>query len=149
MIAKNYLIFILCVAPATVLAAGKSTANSDYIFWALFAFVVVLVTLGRNRINESIKNTAQLKQATQVAKPATAPVTKVQVQPDIKKAEAKPVPKQQINFKQCQAITAKGSQCKRITNLKSIVITIKGIERDLTVCNQHNNKAAKPYDKST
>lgn len=49
------------------------------------------------------------------------------------------------NATQCQASTAKGSQCNRSANLTHINRTINKQKYRFAVCNQHNNQSFKPY----
>lgn len=49
------------------------------------------------------------------------------------------------NATQCQASTAKGSQCNRTANLTQINRTINKQKYRFAVCNQHNNQSFKPY----
>ena len=49
------------------------------------------------------------------------------------------------NATQCQAGTAKGSQCNRTANLTQINRTINKQKYRFAVCNQHNNPSFKPY----
>jgi hypothetical protein len=50
------------------------------------------------------------------------------------------------NTKRCQGGTAKGDQCKRTSNLKTIQRTINGKKYRLAACSQHNNDSFKPYN---
>jgi hypothetical protein len=47
---------------------------------------------------------------------------------------------------QCQAGTAKGTQCKRTAQLSKIQRTVDKKKYQFTVCSQHDNKSFKPYD---
>jgi hypothetical protein len=46
----------------------------------------------------------------------------------------------------CQAGTAKGTQCKRTSQLTQIQRTINKQKYKVTVCSQHDNSSFKPYD---
>jgi hypothetical protein len=46
----------------------------------------------------------------------------------------------------CQAGTAKGTQCKRSSQLTQIQRTINKQKYKVTVCSQHDNSSFKPYD---
>ncbi len=48
---------------------------------------------------------------------------------------------------QCQATTAKGSQCRRKANLKNIHKKLEEKNYDFRVCNQHNNDKFMPFAK--
>jgi hypothetical protein len=72
------------------------------------------------------------------AKPKTTAKTKV---PTTKTSTVNLI----TDGKQCQASTAKGSQCKRTTTLEKSSVIIKGTKYQLTVCSQHNNDAIKPF----
>ena len=65
----------------------------------------------------------------------------------IKKSTPKPagILNYSENATQCQASTAKGSQCNRTANLTQINRTINKQKYRFSVCNQHNNQSFKPY----
>lgn len=62
------------------------------------------------------------------------------------KKRAAPAKKAAASTKRCQGGTAKGDQCKRTSNLKTIQRTINGKKYRLTACSQHNNDSFKPYN---
>ena len=73
------------------------------------------------------------------AKPAAAPKKAAP------KASASGTTDISINTR-CQAGTAKGTQCKRTSQLTQIQRTINKQKYKVTVCSQHDNSSFKPYD---
>ncbi|WP_374089745.1 hypothetical protein [Methylomicrobium lacus] len=47
--------------------------------------------------------------------------------------------------KQCQASTAKGTQCKNKSNLGHILLSVNDKDYQFSVCTQHNNESFKPF----
>lgn len=63
--------------------------------------------------------------------------------------EEPPKPSGTINLSEgsnrCQAVTAKGTQCKRDTGLTTLERTIEKQKYRFAVCNQHKNQSFKPF----
>jgi len=100
-------------------------------------------TDGRTGVERYVVN-----QSTGAKKPAPAKKAKPKRTAPAKKraAPAKKAASDATSTKRCQGGTAKGDQCKRTSNLKTIQRTISGKKYRLTACSQHNNDSFKPYN---
>lgn len=81
-------------------------------------------------------------------KPASAKKAKAKRAAPAKKrtTSARKAASGSASTKRCQGGTAKGDQCKRTSNLKTIQRTINGKKYRLSACSQHNNDSFKPYN---
>lgn len=135
---------------STIIAfnSGIAAASEDSItsslppIWPLLALIIFVVVF-RKQLNctsatDQSEKTAAPKSKAKAPKVATSTP-----------AKTNPVNDNSIDLKdgteQCQASTAKGTRCKRKTNLEETRITIDNTAYQLTVCKQHNTKGLKPF----
>ena len=86
------------------------------------------------------------KRAAKSAATKPAPAKKAQATKVASKAVASGTIDLSKEMTQCQAGTAKGTQCKRTAQLSKIQRTVNKKKYQFTVCSQHDNKSFKPYD---
>jgi len=138
-------------------AESSSAAFAGWPILALFAVVAIFrkkIFTGTT-LQESEPETKKQVKTKSVSKKSTPPAQKKTTKKAAAtKAEAQPKEKNSPGTidltdegKQCQASTAKGTQCKRTNTLEKKSIKIDGTTYQLTVCSQHNNDSLKPYSK--
>lgn len=127
-------------------AADDSITSSLPPLWPLLAFIIFVVIF-RKQLNCTSATDQSEKAAT--PKPKAKAKAKTPEVATNTPAETSPANDNSIDLKdsaeQCQASTAKGTRCKRKTNLEETRITIDNTTYQLTVCKQHNTKGLKPF----
>ncbi len=157
MITKECLIAPLAVLGFTfsskiALAAENNDAGFLVTAWPLIVLSIVLIIFRKQLIIQATpeKHDSDHHEAVPEAVATGAKTVKQTV---AEKTPAKKTKKQpraavssgKINIKddsgQCQAATAKGTRCKRTSNLENASVSNKGKTYELAVCKQHNNDA--------
>ena len=126
---------LFIVFNSTIASAGDSLTSSIPI-WPLIAFIIFVVIF-RKQLNCIPPDNLEEKQTT----PAE--------EPEITNNPSPAANEHNIDLtdgvKQCQAGTAKGTRCKRTSNLNETSLTIDDKTYQLIVCKQHNTKTLKPF----
>lgn len=127
------------------LAAESSDAGFLITAWPLIVTSIVLIIFRKQLI---VQATPEHTEADHHDTPAEHSVV-VEDTPVAEPAKQVPASNENIDLKddsnQCQASTAKGTRCKRKSNLADTSIDFAGETYDLTVCKQHNNAALQPF----
>jgi len=115
---------------SALMAADDSASSFLPPIWPLLALVIIMIVF-RKQLN----CVPPFEPDTEVEKLTETTVT----------SDAGDTIDLKDNLKQCQASTAKGSRCKRVTTLEDTNISINGKTYSLTVCKQHNKADLKPF----
>jgi len=124
-----------------VAAAEDSITSSLPPVWPLLAFIAFVVIF-RKQLNCAPPTDLNEQSGSPVAEEPKAAST-------VPAEASTPANSTSIDLKdgmeQCQASTAKGTRCKRKTNLEETSLTIDDKTYQLTVCKQHNTDGLKPF----
>lgn len=107
----------------------------------------------KETVTAAAKPAPASKETAAASKKSTAAAKEASSKPSAPHAEAKEEAKPKTgsivklseNATQCQARTAKGTQCKNTTHLTHIHRTINKQQYEFSVCTQHHNTSFKPY----
>jgi len=129
---------IITLNPAISMAAEDTISIFSPPYWPLLALFIIIVVFRKQlncvpppNLDEASSNSATDETiATTTASPETETESIIEL-------------KDELN--QCQASTAKGTRCKRATNLETTTLSIGNKTYRLTVCKQHNAKNLKPF----
>lgn len=130
---------IITLNPAISMAAEDTSTIFPPPYWPLLALVFIIVVF-RKQLN--CVAPPNLDEPSTDSLTTTAPTTAT---PIITPPETANIIDLKDELNQCQASTAKGTRCKRATNLETTTVSIENKTYQLTVCKQHNTDTLKPF----
>lgn len=138
-------LFLVFNSNLALAADDNGTSNFLIDLWPFLVFFIILIVFRKKLIAEATAHNPHAEHHAPAAQ-------KTSERPSEKKTENELQSKLQTtdlndNSNQCQAATAKGTRCKRTSNLEQTTITNKGTNYQLTVCKQHNTGSLQPYSK--
>ena len=169
---KQYVTTLVCttiiaLSSTIAIAAENTSDDSSFAGWPLLVLFAAVIIFRKKLFAEATAHPPeQDHQETAVPETVTATpeIVEEKITETVTKPTAKPVknPAKKATAKtkvekktdsidltddgsQCQASTAKGTRCKRTTNLENATVKIDNKTYQLTVCKQHNTKSLKPF----